>query len=129
MMARSIEARTPFPHGESWAVAGQLPWKYLVSAGQTKVALRAAYADVLPRFRHERKVPFRAPWDRWLATHLSTEVTSLVRAATPTMRAVGIDPFVALEVVARGIRGDAVAAAHAFTLCSLAVWLEDSDGV
>lgn len=123
MMARSVEARTPFLHGESWALAAELPWHSLVSADQTKVALRAAYDNLLPHFRHERKAAFRAPWNRWLANDLSAEVTEVVRSASPAMREVGVDPAVALEVVSRGVAGDATAAACSFTLCSLAIWL------
>lgn len=127
MMARSVEARTPFLHGESWALAAELPWRSLVSGGQTKVALRAAYGNLLPHFRYERKAAFRAPWGRWLANDLSAEVTEIVRSALPAMREVGVDPATALEVVSRGVAGDATAAASSFTLCSLAIWLEEQD--
>lgn len=127
MMARSIEARTPFLHGESWALAAQLPWHSLVTSDQTKVALRAAYGDLLPRFRDERKTAFRAPWDRWLATDLAAEVTLIVRSAAPQLRRFGIDPAVALEVVSRGVAGQAAAAACSFTLCTLALWSEALD--
>ncbi len=127
MMARSVEARTPFLHGKSWALAAQLPWHSLVTANQTKVALRAAYGDLLPRFRDEQKAAFRAPWGRWLASDLSAEVTAIVRSASPAMRDLGIDPAIALDVVSRGAAGDATAAACSFTLCSFAIWLGEQD--
>lgn len=127
MMANSIEARTPFLHGESWAIAGELPWTSLVGGGHTKLALRSAYADVLPHFRDERKVAFRAPWERWLATELAEEVTEILRSGAPNLDRLGVNSRTAQEVVSRGIAGDSSAASHAFSLCTLAIWAENFD--
>lgn len=124
MMSQSIEARTPFLHGTGWAVAGELPWAAKVGDGQTKRALRSAYRAELPSFADEVKQPFRAPWARWLTDDLALEVTALVGDSPSHLRALGIRPAAALDVVRRGIAGDAAAASLSFSLCSLVLWKE-----
>ncbi len=126
MMSCSIEARTPFLHGDVPALAARLPWSQKVWAGRTKVALRDAYAHRLPRFADEVKVPFRAPWARWYAQRLSGAVEQLLTDAAEELAGLGVRPAGVRTVLLAARSGDPSAVAVCFTLCSLAFWAEST---
>jgi asparagine synthase (glutamine-hydrolysing) len=125
MMSCSIEARTPFLHGDVPAIASRLHWTQKVNHGQTKVALRAAYADRLPAFADEIKVPFRAPWARWIREELRAEVETVLNDGITELDDLGISRVGVSSVLTMAADGDQVAAGLCFTLCSLVFWAED----
>lgn len=124
-MDNSIEARTPFLHGMSWAIAKGLPWNDLVSDGQTKRILRDAYSSVLPAFRNEVKKPFRAPFATWLQGPLAESTQILLADGSDAFKSVGIDPRSVRQVQLAGVAGDPDAAALTLSLCSLLMWLQE----
>jgi len=125
MMSRSIEARTPFLHGDVPDLAAALSWCQNAGAGQTKIALRAAYAERLPAFADEVKVPFRAPWMRWLSEDLRAEVEAVLHEGSPWLEALGINTIAVRTVLQAALIGDRVAAGLCFTLCSCVFWSQD----
>nr|MDQ2958641.1 asparagine synthase C-terminal domain-containing protein [Actinomycetota bacterium] len=122
-MACSIEARTPFLHGGIVAHADALAWADKYGDGQTKRALRRAYADVLPRFAHEQKTPFRAPWARWCRHELAAPVRQLLLDGIPELAAVGIRPAGVQLICRRLAAGQPEAVQLAFCLTTMVMWL------
>jgi asparagine synthase (glutamine-hydrolysing) len=82
-MANSLEARSPFLDRELLEYAATLPdaWK-LSHAGQTKVILRQAFADLIPdRINRRGKMGFGVPLDRWFRGELRALVRETLLAA------------------------------------------------
>ena len=70
-MANSLELRVPFLDPEVFRVASTLPVAQRVTKEQTKVALRAALAEVVPAHVLERrKLGFPVPIRHWLKDEL-----------------------------------------------------------
>ena len=66
-MAHSLEVRVPFLDPKVYAVAASLPLRHRVAGRQTKVALRAAAARLLPAETARRpKLGFPVPFRAWL---------------------------------------------------------------
>jgi asparagine synthase (glutamine-hydrolysing) len=66
-MAHSVEVRVPFLDPRVYAVAASLPLRHRVTGRQTKVALRAAAARLLPADTARRpKLGFPVPFRAWL---------------------------------------------------------------
>ena len=66
-MAHSLESRVPFLDKEVWAVARTLPTSCKVTLEATKVALRRAAEEALPKeFCEKRKLGFPVPTRVWL---------------------------------------------------------------
>ncbi|MFJ7899684.1 asparagine synthetase B family protein [Streptomyces sp. NPDC096198] len=124
LMAQGVEGRTPFLHGGLPALAASLPFGELVRDGQTKVALRQAYATELPHFLDEVKKPFRAPLDDWLTGPRAARVRAGLAGHRDRLEAAGLRPD-ALGGLLDGIAaGDATATGLAFPLLTLGAWLE-----
>jgi asparagine synthase (glutamine-hydrolysing) len=67
-MAHSLELRVPFLDREVMAVASRLAREEKIGAGTTKLALRKAMSQVLPKAAAERaKLGFPVPIGHWLA--------------------------------------------------------------
>ncbi|WP_328967854.1 asparagine synthetase B family protein [Streptomyces sp. NBC_00239] len=126
LMSRGIEGRTPFLHGGLPALGRSFPMSALVRGGQTKVPLRQAYADRLPRWSDEVKKPFRAPVEAWLTGPRRDAVLGELAArrdlfASAGLRSDGIDRL--LGDVRAGRPG---ATGLVFPLLSLGAWLEQA---
>ncbi|MBO0817711.1 MAG: asparagine synthetase B, partial [Actinobacteria bacterium] len=81
-MAHSLELRVPFLDREVMAVAARLARDEKIGAGTTKVALRAAMSEVLPRAAAERaKLGFPVPIGHWLKGDAYGYADSLLRQA------------------------------------------------
>jgi asparagine synthase (glutamine-hydrolysing) len=66
-MAHSLELRVPFLDKEVMAVAARLAREEKIGAGTTKLALRTAMSEVLPKAAAERaKLGFPVPIGHWL---------------------------------------------------------------
>ncbi|MFD7919956.1 asparagine synthetase B family protein [Streptomyces sp. NPDC059740] len=123
LMAQGVEGRVPFLHGGVPALAASLPSGALVTRGQTKVALRRAYAGELPHFRDEVKKPFRAPLDDWLLGAGRDRVLAELRGhrellVDAGLRAGGVD-----ALVRRVQEGGPGTAGPAFGVLTLGAWL------
>jgi asparagine synthase (glutamine-hydrolysing) len=70
-MAHSLQARSPFLDHEFMEFAARLPEGMKLANGRSKVALRRALRNIVPKevFAH-RPRPFRAPLDQWLRGEL-----------------------------------------------------------
>jgi len=70
-MAHSLQARSPFLDHEFMEFAARLPEGMKLANGRSKVALRRALKNIVPKevFAH-RPRPFRAPVDQWLRGEL-----------------------------------------------------------
>ena len=120
-MARGIEGRTPFLHGGLPAHADGLDWSELVGDGQTKRALRAAWADRVPR-AEERKRAFRAPLDDWFTGPVAARVVDRLARYRDRFAALGVAPD-GVDGVADGLRaGRPGSAGTAFALLTLGAW-------
>ena len=77
-MAHSLEVRVPFLDPEVFAVASALPLAHRVAGRQTKVALRAAAARLLPAETARRpKLGFPVPFRAWLDGGLGARLREL----------------------------------------------------
>ncbi|MDO5644187.1 MAG: asparagine synthase (glutamine-hydrolyzing) [Dermabacter sp.] len=66
-MAHSLELRVPFLDRAVWSVARRLPSRFRVTRENTKVALRAAAQDLIPKATAEKKkLGFPVPLNGWL---------------------------------------------------------------
>lgn len=124
LMAEGIEGRTPFLHGDLASLADALPWHELVRDGQTKVALRRAYADRLPQFATEIKKPFRAPVARWLVGAAAGRLAQELAGYRSRLAEVGVRPEGVNTVINALAAGRPKAAEIAFALRTLGVWLD-----
>ncbi len=124
LMAAGVEGRTPFLHGDLPAIAASLHPDALLAGGQTKVALRRAYAADLGRFGTEVKRPFRAPVGAWLAGAGRSRVLRGIAGHTDRLAAAGLRPDGLAELSGRVAAGEPDAAGLAFAVLTLGAWLE-----
>lgn len=126
LMAEGIEGRTPFLHAGVPELARRYPAASLVNGTCTKVALREAFADLLPtRYRAQPKTPFRAPVSRWLQGPMLPRVDrALAEATGPLHQRLAVRPAGMLALRERLARGNnALAFTVAFALLATAEWL------
>ncbi|HEX9030887.1 MAG TPA: asparagine synthase (glutamine-hydrolyzing) [Streptosporangiaceae bacterium] len=77
-MAHSLEVRVPFLDPEVYSVAATLPLRHRIAGGQTKVALRAAAARLIPAETALRpKLGFPVPFRAWLGGRLGSWLREL----------------------------------------------------
>lgn len=126
-MANSIEARTPFLHGPASLTANKIGWDAQVVGEQTKVQLRKAYQRSLPWGEKEMKIPFRAPWDRWLTTDLARSVGELLDENRDHLERAGLDYQKVRCIYLMGVQGETQAATLTFRIVSLVFWLKTLD--
>jgi asparagine synthase (glutamine-hydrolysing) len=81
-MAHSLELRVPFLDREVMAVAARLAREEKIGAGTTKLALRTAMSEVLPKAAAERaKLGFPVPIGHWLKGEAYDFADRLLREA------------------------------------------------
>lgn len=125
LMHRSIEGRTPFLHGDVAALAFRLPRARQLGGGQTKRALREAYAELLPdHFATEVKRHFRAPIADWFAGPLLAELTAELARGADTLADLGVDPSRVTGLLERVARGEDEAANTAYKLLTIVYWVD-----
>lgn len=89
-MAAGIEGRTPFLHGLVPSLATSLDDWELWSATETKIALRRAYADILPtRLATAQKRALRTPATYWRETGIDALLRMLAHGV-PLLNALGV---------------------------------------
>ena len=88
-MSESIEVRVPFLDYRIVEFALSLDDRFKVSKGTTKVVLREAMADRLPRsiLTDKRKFRFLGPDAQWLAGPLRSELEAVFFGDTPLLSA------------------------------------------
>jgi asparagine synthase (glutamine-hydrolysing) len=120
-MAHSLELRVPFLDRAVMEVAARLAREEKVGAGTTKLALRAAMSEVLPKAAVERaKLGFPVPIGYWLAGEAS-EFAARVLAEAQTDR--WIDRQAALSLLDRFRAGDPeVTWRHLWVLIVFSLW-------
>jgi len=78
-MANSLELRVPYLDHHVFEFAATIPTKYKISGRLTKIALRQAFADIVPPAAANRpKRGFPVPTRVWLRGPLGTEVAALL---------------------------------------------------
>src|SRR5499427_2679264 len=81
-MAHSLELRVPFLDREVMAVAARLARTEKIGAGTTKLALRSAMSEVLPKAAAERaKLGFPVPIGHWLTSDAYEFADQVLRKA------------------------------------------------
>ncbi|HEU4727014.1 MAG TPA: asparagine synthase-related protein [Kofleriaceae bacterium] len=129
LMALSIEGRVPYLHGRVPELAYGLELTDCLSAEQTKLALRRAYASVLPMARAEApKTNFRAPVTDWFAGRLAPWLRTEMQMYEDSLVEHGLRRDGVRAVVHRTLGGDRHAAAIAFGLVSLGMFLDRDHG-
>jgi len=89
-MANSLEARSPFLDHQLVEFVASLPRAYKVSPGSSKILLRAAVRDMLPREILARgKMGFGIPVGQWLRGPLRDLLTDVVLAPNALSRSLG----------------------------------------
>jgi asparagine synthase (glutamine-hydrolysing) len=122
-MAHGLETRSPFLDTEVLEYAAQLPDHLKLGGLDTKVILKEAFADLLPRAIQRRgKQGFGVPLDRWFRTELHEAVCGLLLASDARSRA-----YLRPEVV-RGywdahVRGEGNYGLALWNLLTFEVWL------
>jgi asparagine synthase (glutamine-hydrolysing) len=120
-MAHSLELRVPFLDAEVMAVASRLAREEKIGAGTTKLALRTAMSEVLPKAAAERaKLGFPVPIGHWLAGGAYEFADRLLREA---QTGEWIDRKAALDLLARFKAGDPeVSWRHLWVLIVFSLW-------
>lgn len=125
LMARTIEGRTPFLHGDVPEFAFRFDEAAHLVGGGTKQTLRAAYADRLsPDIVFGRKTHFRAPILDWLAGPLYDQTCEVLFAAATPLEQCGIPPVMIQQLLSRMKEADNAAADLSYRILNLAWWLE-----
>jgi asparagine synthase (glutamine-hydrolysing) len=120
-MAHSLELRVPFLDREVMAVAARLARDEKIGQGTTKLALRTAMSEVLPKAAAERaKLGFPVPIGHWLRGDCYGFADRLLREAQTGQ---WIDRAAALRLLARFRAGDADAEwRHVWVLIVFSLW-------
>ena len=85
-MAHSLEVRVPFLDPDVYAVAASLPLRHRIAGRETKVALRAAAARMIPAdTAHRPKLGFPVPFRTWLDGQLGTWLSELAAAGDTSL--------------------------------------------
>lgn len=125
LMARTIEGRTPFLHGDVPELAFRFSEVAHLAEGGTKQILREAYADRLaPDIVSGRKTHFRAPISDWLAGPLYEQTCRELLAATGRLEECGIAQGKIEQLLSRLKEADGTAADLTYRMLNLAWWLE-----
>ena len=120
-MAHSLELRVPFLDREVMAVASRLARAEKIGQGTTKLALRTAMAEVLPKAAAERaKLGFPVPVGHWLRGECYDFADRLLREA---QTGEWIDRGAALRLLERFRAGDPAAEwRHLWVLIVFSLW-------
>ncbi len=116
-MAHSLEVRVPFLDRVVYDVAASLPPGLRVQGGQTKVALRAAAALVLPAEVAQRpKLGFPIPFRAWLRGGVEDEVRSLLHDTPDAL----LEPTAVLALLEPN--GDPAQDRHLWSVMTYLLW-------
>jgi asparagine synthase (glutamine-hydrolysing) len=120
-MAHSLELRVPFLDREVMAVAAKLAREEKIGQGTTKLALREAMSEVLPKAAAERaKLGFPVPIGHWLRGDAYGFADRLLREA---QTGEWIDRTAALSLLERFRAGDPAAEwRHLWVLIVFSLW-------
>ena len=125
LMSRSIEARTPYLHGDVPTWAHSLTQADLITRTETKAALRAEWSSWLPQHASRKpKTPFRLPLAALMSSDLKHEVRAILQTQLPHLNAMGLRTEGIFDICDLGTRGNAEAAALLFSILNLALWIE-----
>jgi asparagine synthase (glutamine-hydrolysing) len=125
LMARTIEGRTPFLHGEVPDLAFRFDESAHLANGKTKQTLRNAYDGRLaPQVISGQKTHFRAPILNWLSGPLYEQTRDVLLGAVGLLEPCGISEA-NVDALLRSLRtGDGEAADLTYRLLNLAWWLQ-----
>lgn len=123
-MAHSLECRGPFLDHRVVELAVSLPLrrKLRLRGGRSKVVLKEAFADLLPKeIRHRPKMGFGVPLDRWFRGPLKDELRAVL--LDPVARARGLfRPEAVARLVDEHIERQADHAYKLWGLLMLELW-------
>jgi asparagine synthase (glutamine-hydrolysing) len=122
-MAHGLEARSPFLDFRLTEFVGALPDSFKLSRFRTKVVLREAFRDLVPRsILERRKMGFGVPLGAWLRGGLRPLVDDLlVSPSSKLFESVRREPVQAL--VAEHMDGRQDRGQQLFCLLTLSIWL------
>ena len=123
-MANSLEARSPFLDTALIEYVAGLPDSMKLSGGRTKVALREAFADLIPAEIQQRgKMGFGIPFGDWIRGPLRDAVHDVLLAKTA-----GYQRYLSADYVNRLIQrhhaGDGDLGLQLWTVLCFEVWLK-----
>lgn len=125
LMARTIEGRTPFLHGDVPDLAFRFDASAHLAGGRTKQTLRAAYADQLAQgVISGHKTHFRAPILNWLSGPLYEQTRGVLLNAAEPLEHCGMTKAGIEALLVRLRDGDDEAADLTYRVLNLAWWLE-----
>lgn len=121
-MAHSLELRVPFLDVEMFAVARTIPVKHKVNRKTTKLLLRAALSDLVPKhIIHRPKLGFPVPLAQWLQGKQGVKCLEVIKES-------GIEAYVNLryieELVRRHQRGEMNNTRKIWTIYIFAQWFQ-----
>ncbi len=122
-MAHALEARSPFLDRELLEYVFGLPDEMKLRRGHTKVILRRAFADLVPREILTRdKMGFGVPLQRWFKTDLRDYLRDLLLAPGARLRGY-VDQDYVRRLCEAHVAGAADYSARLWTLLTFEVWL------
>ncbi|MCC7418408.1 MAG: asparagine synthase (glutamine-hydrolyzing) [Acidobacteria bacterium] len=123
-MANSLEARSPFLDRELVEYVAALPDAMKLRGRQTKVILREAFADLLPREVQRRgKMGFGVPLGTWFRGELRDYMRDLLLAPDARYRTMLSETFVR-QLVSRHLSGEANHGHQLWSLMCFERWLQ-----
>jgi asparagine synthase (glutamine-hydrolysing) len=124
-MAHALEARSPFLDTTLLEYVFGLPDAMKLRGGRTKVILREAFADVVPRPILQRgKMGFGVPLRLWFAEDLRDYLHDVLLAPTAALRRY-VDPAYVRELVEQHLAGHVDYSDRLWTLLTFEVWLHN----
>jgi asparagine synthase (glutamine-hydrolysing) len=122
-MKSALELRAPFLDQEVMEYAATLTEKERVKGLQTKVFLKKYALRYLPKeIVHRKKRGLSVPLSSWLREPLYDWAKS--KLSSPLLEKVGVNPYVATELLQEHTQRKADHARAIWTLCVLSEWLE-----
>ncbi|MCW7762563.1 asparagine synthetase B family protein [Photorhabdus luminescens] len=125
LMARSIEGRVPFLHGDVPNIAFSISPEEHIKNGIGKSFLRSAFPELdIKKSPWQTKYPFRAPINDWLCGPLRNWADELLRLNSQKLQEMGLH-LDGINLVRRGLaKRESAAATIAMSLLSLVFWSE-----
>jgi len=122
-MANALEARSPFLDTELIDYVGGLPDAMKLRGGRTKIILRRAFADLLPRSVTKRgKMGFGVPLGAWFRTELKDYIGDLLLDSSARYKSF-LSAHCVQQLVRRHQAGEVNAGLQLWSILCFEVWL------
>ena len=125
-MASSLESRLPFLDHRLVEFIFQLPYQYKYDGRQTKVILRDALKDVMPKaiFARNDKVGFSTPVPSWIERSLENEIRPILLSDRCLERGILDGPCIERLLTREALQRNPNLAYRIFLWLSLELWFQ-----